>query len=149
MENVAIEKFGRDHWSLLAYIETICVDALDQWGQIDRNKLRVNIQTHPLLAGHRQAMAIHALEKPPYGYKYGTRLKGHTEEKPNVIKEHDDWDCLEDLDKAGLVEFLTLTSGGVRMTDNGLVIAAHLRAHKARGGQYATFDLEQILESEK
>lgn len=147
METVPVEKFGRDHWSLLAYLETICVDALDQWGQIDRNKLRVNIKTHPLLVGHIQARAILALEKPPYGYKYGTRLKGHTEENPNVIKEHDDWDCLENLDKAGFVEFLTLTSGGVRMTDTGIVIAAQLRAHKARGGNYAMFEPEQIAEA--
>lgn len=146
MEYVAIEKFGRDHWSLLAYIEAICVDALGELGQIDRNKLRVNIQTHPALVGDIQAKAILAIEIPPYPYKHGTCLKGHTEEEPNVIKEHDDWDCLKDLDNAGLVEVLTHTNGGVRMTDRGIVIAAQVRAHKVRGGQYATFEIEQILE---
>lgn len=33
--------FGKDHWSLLAYVETCCVDGQDGIGTLDRRRLRV------------------------------------------------------------------------------------------------------------
>lgn len=130
---VPMERFGKDHWSLLAYVETLVVDQQP----IDRRRMRCNETTHPLLKGAHT----------PSGWKpdYGTRLKGYfnaaPEQKASLqLPEHDDWDCLEDLEAAGLLEVATLTSGVVRLTPEGRRLANLLREHKEQGGVFATFD---------
>lgn len=138
--------FGKDHWSLLAYVESRCVDGNKGVGTLARPHLRANPATHPLLA--------HAT---PTGWKdtYSTRLKGFFafDERADVdkamnaglmLRGHDDWDCLDDLQDAGFVEILSLANGQVRMTDAGLDAAAQLRRHKARGGMFASFELEPV-----
>ena len=65
---------------------------------------------------------------------HSTRLRDNM-----IIDGHDDWDCLDDLDDAGLVEIISLINGFVRMTDYGLAITALLRKHKASGGKYRDF----------
>ena len=148
------EEFGKDHWSLLAYIETLVVDGIETGGAvgrarsrrgpaglgvIDRDRVRCNPARHPLLLGPRQTSDFRW--KP----EWGTRLRGYFDAPEDQratlrLPDHDDWDCLEDLDAAGLVEFVTLTSGGVLLTEDGLRMAARLRAHKANGGHFATFN---------
>jgi hypothetical protein len=131
---IDMKDFGKDHWSLFAYIETLCVDGKDGLGVIDKRRVRCNENTHPLL-------------KTNNGFwqdNYGTRLKGYFtdngKDESQLLKEHDDWDCLEDIDNAGLVEFITLTSGGVTMTEKGFKVADELRKHKANGGVFARFE---------
>jgi hypothetical protein len=117
---VEIRDFGRDHWSLFGYIETVCVD---HEGVPELWRLRCNAQTHPALVGAHTG-----------GRFYPTRTR--TQEIPG----HDDWDCADDLEAAGLI----LVGGtGInpifRMTDLGLRLAGELRFHKARGGTFSTF----------
>jgi len=129
-ERVTPEKFGKDHWSLLAYVETLVVDNQP----IDRRRMRCNPTTHPLLTAPYQ----HKRWEP----QWGTRLKGYFDahdKAAHQLPEHDDWDCLEDLDAAGLVEFQTLTSGIVRLTPEGRRVANELREHKQNGGNFASF----------
>lgn len=150
---IGVEQFGKDHWSLLAYIETLVVDGMATGGTvgragsrraprsvgiIDRDRVRCNPQRHPLLLGPRQTI--------DFGWKpeWGTRLRGYFDAPDDQraalrLPDHDDWDCLEDLDAAGLVEFVTLTSGGVLLTKAGFAMATRRRAHKASGGSFATF----------
>ena len=119
-----IGSFGKDHWSLLAYVEACCVD---HGGVLDLRHMRCNPCRHPLLADSR----VHRGWKP----EWGTRLKGGT-----ILEHHDDWDCLEDLEEAGLVEIVSTVNGIVRLTPSGETLAARLRLHKQRGGGYANFD---------
>lgn len=121
---VSIEHFGRDHWSTFAYIETRCVD---HGGVPDRRRMRTDRDRHP---------AYVAPYTPEFSQKYPTRLKSG--EKTN----HDDWDCAEDLEAAGLIEIKGAGLHPVyKMTDRGNEVAGRLRSHKTKGGSIATFEL--------
>ena len=142
MSPTPVEQFGKDHWSMLAYVETLCVDGKNGLGVIDGRRVRCNPERHP------------GLESSPGGWqdRYSTKLAGFFEfEDRNdpaaaagagvMLLGHDDWDCLEDLEAAGFVQVLTLTSGGVKMTDEGNRVASLIRSHKASGGHFAGFRL--------
>lgn len=140
-------RFGKDHWSLLAYVETCCVDGQNGIGTLDKRRMRCNEHTHPLLKGGYA----------PTGWKpsYGTRLAGFFEFADRADTEkavaaglqmlgHDDWDCLDDLQAAGYVDILTLANGAVRVLPLGIRVAAMLREHKANGGMFAGFHLPDL-----
>ena len=133
MKFVPVERFGKDHWSLLAYVETRCVDSATNTGQLDPLRVRCNPKRHPLMAVSR------GFEPRRWEPSYGSRLRATRTGRVPQLKTHDDWDCLDDLETAGLVEVLSLVNGFVRMTPSGLKVAAALRAHKAEGGVFATF----------
>lgn len=119
-----IQKWGKDHWSLLAYVECRCVD---NKGELDRRHMRCNEKNHPLLS--------HGLLSPQKGdYAYPTRLKN-----AEIIAGHDDWDVLDDLEKAGFIDIFSMVNACVKMTVKGNKIAAKLRAHKTEGKNYAEF----------
>lgn len=118
---------------MLGYVEAICVDGrkvegLGSVGEIDRRRVRCNPERHPLL-----------LPPDPFGSgphwkdAYCTRLNEGT------VADHDDWDCLDDLEAAGLVEIMSLVNGYVTMTDEGTRVAAALRKHKSAGGRFGDF----------
>jgi hypothetical protein len=146
---IPMDRFGKDHWSLLGYIESICVDACNTGiGEIDKRRLHCNPTSHPV---HDANMMLY---RGPMAWQpaWGTRLKGYFDfaERSDPAKaeaagvqvgEHDDWDCLDDLEEAKLIEVLSLTNGFVQLTDLGMQVAAKVRQHKARGGQFATFSL--------
>lgn len=123
------DRFGRDHWSLLAYVETCCVDAPAGSigkGRLDPRRLRVRNRIWPA-----------------WKAEWDTRLRG-TENGPTIpLPDHDDMDCLLDLEAAGLVDIVSNANLFVRLTDAGIAMAAKLREHKARGGQVAEFTGEQ------
>lgn len=134
--------FGKDHWSVLAYVECHCVDGEKGIGFLDRSRMRTNAQKHPLLASNTIS----------WRKEWGTRLSGFFDYDERqeadkaiaagfMVDGHDDWDCLDDLEKSGYVEVLNLTHPSVRLTDEGIRVAALIREHKAKGGQFATFHL--------
>ncbi len=136
-------QFGKDHWSLFGYVEDRCVNGREGFGTLDRDRLRCNINRHPMLASpsHRDS---------PWKLSYSTRLYGFFQfsdkDKPESailggfqIRDHDDWDCLDDLDAAGFIEVISTVNGYVKLTKIGMRVAASLRAHKANGGSFANF----------
>lgn len=124
-----ISNWGKDHWSLLAYVETLCVDGNKGVGTIDRRRMRCNEDVHLLL---NYNLIMGGGEWKP---EYSTRTKKGT------IDGHDDWDCLKDLEEAGYIEILTLVNGFVVMTDKGQKVAAAIREHKSSGGNWGEFTL--------
>ena len=133
-----MEKFGKDHWSLLGYIETCCVEGD---GEIVHDRMRTNPDCNPDL-GYRRTM----FSKLEWKDEYSTRLKSfpwksksEKEKAKHRVSGHDDWDCLEDLEKAGLARLLSYVNGFVQMTDAGLAMAAKIRVHKAKGGSFSNF----------
>ena len=146
MSNTPVEKFGKDHWSLMAYVEHCCVNGRDGIGEIDRRRVRCNPNTNHMLAG------VYSNDTQ-WRLNHSTRLfgffdfDGRSEPEKAIaaglqLRDHDDWDCLDDLEAAGYVEVLSLVNGFVKMTEKGCNVAAKLRAHKAYGGQFAGFRLE-------
>jgi hypothetical protein len=112
--------FGKDHWSTLLYLETRIVDHA---GILDKRNMRCITKRHPLFAHGHDASA------------YPTKLKGNA-----TIPNHDDWDCIEDLIEAGLVEWNgTGASPVFALTDLGWTVAGHCRRWRAEGHGVATF----------
>jgi len=118
---VPIEEFGADHWSTFGYIETRIVD---HDGVPAFHHLRCLAARHPLFQ-HRGGDAG----------RYPTKLKGG-----RTLYDHDDWDCLDDLVAAGLLENKGTGANPVYcLTPRGEEIAGKLRAHKGRGGKWDEF----------
>jgi hypothetical protein len=137
-KSIPITEFGKDHFSLLAYVECRCVD---NKGELERKHLRCNTNTHLMLADVRYRDP----ELMDWKSEYGTRLKGYFKGNEKDVScrlnDHDDYDCLDDLEEAGLIEIISLVNGFIRMTPFGTEVAAKLREHKAKGGMFATFSI--------
>jgi hypothetical protein len=137
MKKITIEDFGKDHWSLFAYVETRCVDNA---GSLDKAHLR--IKNEECKAGDSRMFT-------PRGWKqeWGTRLSGFfldgdKRDKTRQLPDHDDLDCLEDLEDAGLIK--NIGSGmfpAEKLTKHGREIASKLREHKAEGKNYCDFKI--------
>ena len=123
---ISIDKWGKDHWSLLAYIETCCVD---HNGHFNLMRIRVNPSTHPLLA-------VGKLSPRRWEPSYGTRLNDGTE-----LPQHDDVDCLDDLSGAGMIFISSLVNAHAVLSPLGIVVAEKLRKHKIEGGKYGEFKI--------
>lgn len=133
---IPLERFGRDHWSTFAYLETRVVDAR---GIIDKDRMRTDPDRHPGLIGPRVMLLVMSSRE-----KYPTRLRDG-----ELLSDHDDWDCMDDLERVGLL----VTEGTgiqplVKLTDEGRRIAAALRAHiatkRTTGSAYDTFDVSAV-----
>lgn len=130
--SVPIERWGKDHWSTLGYLECRVVD---HRGYLDVERMRCHPRTHHRLAHEGSAISFMAHGKFP-----STTLADGTE-----LDGHDDWSCVEDMIDAGLV---TMTeedrayvgrSPRFALTAPGTKLAAALRAHKSQGGSFKTF----------
>lgn len=123
LRRIPMDEWGRDHWSTLAYIETRCVDYK---GRIDIRNMRCNGVRHPGLA--HLAVTFDQFEHP--SILHG----GKTE------PEHDDWDCLYDMEAVGLlVDNGTGINALVALTETGWAMAHRLRRYRAEGGNYQDF----------
>lgn len=135
MKSISIKDFGKDHWSLLAYCE---YRAVNYHGVLDQSHLRCKNPTLSVLPGHT-----------PWKPEYGTRLSGYWNKngktnKNRLLPEHDDLDCLDDLEVAGLLENVgTMINPYAELTDKGRRVAALLSAHKQADGQFADFQYKE------
>lgn len=123
---VILQEFGRDHWSVFGYIETRIVDH----GGVPRNAhLRCIHRRHPFFA-HEGGDA----SREP------TRLRAGRQ-----LADHDDWDCLDDLEVAGLLENVgTGVHPVFRLTNYGREIAGKLRGHRGQGGTWDEFFVGEL-----
>lgn len=128
-EPIPVERWGKDHWSTLAYVETRVVD---HRGFVDDRHLR----------GH-----MHGWEKYPTRLRDGVLLHGHN-----------DFDCIRDAVDAGLLAYADPEKAGLSkramerpsarntwrgdrlvFTEEGWSTVASLRSHRGRGGKFANF----------
>jgi hypothetical protein len=110
-DTVPMAVWGKDHWSTFGYLETRTVDYK---GTVDFRHMR----------GQRGVKS-----------RYPTILAMRVE-----LPDHSDWDCLDDIEEAGLV----VNQGSainpvIQMTEKGCLVATALRAHKAAGGHFGNF----------
>ena len=125
-EHIRMEKWGSDHWKLLAYVENRVVDYK---GKLDHLNMRCNADRHPLLF-HRIINEYNLWKEDTYG----TRLRDGS-----VVGFHDDWDCLDDLEYEGLIEIISLVNGLVKMKMKGYKIVSSLREYISSGNMYKDF----------
>lgn len=140
-DNVPMNLWGKDHWSTLAYIETVMVDhggfqiGLDPHMRSNRRNFRVMSQECPNPKRTKRGMANLAMVMDIE--KHSSRLSDGS-----TISGHDDWCCVQDMAELGL-----FTCGqddvepGVTLhfSPFGRDIANKLREHKASGGNFANF----------
>jgi hypothetical protein len=117
--SITVDRFGRDHWSTLLYVETRNVDAN---GSIEARKLRSKLREGWLP-------------------KFGTILRDG-----NILTDHDDHNCLIDLIEADL---LRRDGFVFTLTDLGWTVAAALRRNRANGLSDAEFDVQPFLAESK
>lgn len=84
-------RFGHDHFSMLGYIETRTVDYK---GTLRHEHMRCHARRHPVMMSAKGSGLGRA-----DGSAYPTQLRGGEE-----VREHDDYDCVDDLIAAGLLE---------------------------------------------
>lgn len=139
------ERFGKDHYSTLAYVESRCVD---HDGALEAAHMRCNARRHRLLASTGLRTSQITRDR---GWRdsWGSILKNGEQPYP----KHDDWDCVEDLIACGWMEVAEwephvpahpdsqFGSRKIRLalTEEGRRIAAALREHKMDGGGFGTF----------
>ena len=120
-ENIP-ENWGRDHWSTFAYIETLAVE-----------NSGIAIPAPQRMRSHRKHMKYGNLSD---GSEYPTLLKN------GVIEHHDDWDCLEDMIRIGLLTSIGgHSSPAYSLTKEGREVANRLREHKSNGGNFKSFNM--------
>src|SRR4029079_15268500 len=96
----------------ILYIESRCVDHA---GRLDDRNLRCNPERH---TGH--------VKHGPWETAYGTRLSDGV-----VLAAHDDWDCIDDLEAAGLIERHGSAINSVfRLTSEVLCMVVMLRKER-------------------
>lgn len=139
---IPMNQWGKDHWSTLAYLETVMVDCAgfqvgaDPRMRSNRRNARVMREqcARPKRSAHRWSPCV--VMNP----EHGTRLNDG-----KVLSNHDDWMCVQDMAEAGL---FTVGVDGVEpgqtlhLSPRGLELCAQLRAHKAQGGKFANFTPE-------
>lgn len=121
---ITMDRWGKDHWSTLAYVETRIVD---HNGMLCNSHMRCDPKLHPAHAHHPWTDESRD--------RYKTRLFAG-----ESVSNHDDWSCVEDAESCGL---LINTGTGVNprfeLTDLGMMVCNALRNHKAAGGGFGTF----------
>lgn len=127
MERISPYLFARDHWSLLVYIETRCVDYK---GTLDYDQLRINYSRHSMQKSSQRPL------KDLWYSEYSTKIKGK-----KVIDGHDDIDCLDDFEACGYIEIQTGLYNNVTLTELGITIAHNIRRHMINGKMLSNFEL--------
>ena len=128
---VPMELWGRDHWSTLAYIETVETNMTEIIVRSDP-RMRQNRHNYRVLGGRPPAI--------PMRVDQGSLLSDG-----RMAIGHDDWSCIQDFASVGL---LNCGPDGVdvgqriKLSEKGRAMAASLRAHKAGGGSFSTFKPE-------
>lgn len=129
------KNWGKDHWSLLAYIETQIVNAknTDEFAsaKLDLTRMRVNSEKRGFTNGVNRMGSVMKWED-----SWGTKFKDGEILDPT----HDDIDILDELENEGFVKnHFTDMNPIVSLTEKGYETCARIRKHKAHGGSFSKF----------
>ena len=102
-ESVPMSRWGKDHWTTLAYVETRWVD---HRGMLDHDKMRCDADRHPTFFGAKCHVRT---PSDLAGRHYPTRLKTEQPDADGIwgsvdLPDHDDYNCLDDAITEGLIE---------------------------------------------
>lgn len=126
---VPVSKWGKDHWSLLGYVGC---RVSDNEGFMDGRHLRCKPDRIGIQRAYGQG----------WSPKSGTRLYGYFDnpnDKTLHLTDHDDIDCLQDMEAEGLVLLGTTVSMFVQLTAKGREFEEALRRFKQDKGNFAQF----------
>lgn len=122
---VPMALFGADHWSTFAYVETRTVD---HRGQLAHDHMRCHAARHPMMLGAKHAVSGVSADAS----RYPTKVKASATPDDDGfygdadLPDHDDYDCLDDLVAAGLLEVRmpAVGPGGYYVDVHGKAITA-------------------------
>ncbi len=124
-----MNNWGKDHWSLLAYFETI---AVDYNGKVDVRRIRINSTKRGYGNGNISSIG--------WQDTWGTKMKDGN--IPDT--QHDDIDIMNDLEEAGFVKnIFTEINPIIEMTEKGREVVGKIREHKSNGGMFGNFNLNK------
>jgi hypothetical protein len=103
-EPVPMARWGKDHWTTFAYVETRWVDHA---GALSHDQMRCDRQRHPAFYGSKRRATAFGTDCD--GSRYATRLKTEQPRPDGTwdiaeLPGHDDYDCLADAIREGLIE---------------------------------------------
>lgn len=134
------EKWGQDHWSCLAYVETVMADL---------SRFEVGYDVHFRQKPHHTRVMLRDCPRPKrtsptppcmaplMSPDCGTKLRDGSK-----VWNHDDWDCIVDMAAAGVFQQSPEEiEPGVSLTfsPKGEKVASALRSHKRKGGKFTDF----------
>lgn len=133
---IPISNWARDHWSVLLYLKSC---DLNKGGIVDNRRMRVNPRLHRKFTTSTQMVIP--------GGPSDTKLRDGS-----VAANHDDWSCLEDMVKAGVLRAyfrvkskssaFNCLEARVSLTERGWSIVQSLERFKSRHGSYEEFTYE-------
>lgn len=150
IDPVPMEKWGKDHWSTLAYIETRIVDYK---GKLEPLHMRPDGNSYPtILKGNNQ----NEIDEIQARATAGEPVVVPDPIDRTELKGHNDWDCAADMFALGLIDLEgevpdKLINGRVihrlvhqdkiriALTEEGQKVAGALRAHKGNGENFHSF----------
>ena len=134
------ERWGKDHWSTLLYLESC---AVNQRGRIEHAKMRTSRRNW------RLAGSVHGVANVMSPDEYPTRLALLQVERAefdavHLIGGHDDWECVQDFADASLLTLEVNEDHPVfplpvtcTLTSAGYQAAAEARKRRAETGKAA------------
>jgi hypothetical protein len=137
---VPMDMWAKDHWSTLAYIETVMVDhagfqvGRDGRMRSNRRNFRVMSEDCPFPKRTDNSAAKLAICMKP---EHATILKDASK-----VPSHDDWRCVQDMAALGFFtcKVVDIEPGVIlNLSPLGQEISDELRKHKREGGTFATF----------
>lgn len=142
---VRAEFWSKDHWSVLAYVETVCVACGGFEVGLD-GRMRTNTQNHRVML-KQKPYPLRPGQKIPsviMDAKHGTHLNNG-----QIIEDHDDWACIQDLIPLGVftvsVTHALLIGETLKLSKKGQALVADICRHKAQGGQFSTYTPDAAL----
>lgn len=136
------KQFSKDHWSLLAYIESRVHNykVAPFTGELNKDHLRINPNgDYGVLA-----TPIRFTHERTWKEDYGTRLwgywgKGEKIDYSKRLPQHDDVNCLIDFEESKFIEIISLVNFYIKFTKKGQRIASELREWKNAGNAFYNF----------
>jgi hypothetical protein len=132
---VPITLFGRDHWSTLAYAETVMVECggfqIGFDGRMRQCRHNFRVMREECNNPKRPRRCGIGIPMEP---KYSTILADGS-----VVDGHDDWHCIQDMVENGLLSGECQPGETLHLTELGKSFVAQLRDHKRKGGTYKNF----------
>lgn len=121
--------FGEDHWSLLMYIHSVCMET---------ESLQVNIViSRDKKLGDWQDNLGTKLHNV-INYDLSVEKQKAINEGA-ILKNHDDIDCLYDLEKNGMIEIIDIKNFTIKIKNKGLETANLINNFKIKGGKLEHF----------
>ena len=148
---IAEDQFGSDHWSTLAYAETVMVECSGFQIGADA-RMRTKRRNFRVL--HEECPRPQRPGRPASMGVVMPRYNGSILADGSSVEGHDDWDCIQDLAEAGYFttgkppsarSWRRATADDVqpkawlRLSGKGREVTAALRAHKSGGGKFSDF----------